>query len=143
VALLFSGGALTYATPISQVFNQLVTSSLPHGAVSSLTVVSGCQPIAADYADATAEDAAADSAISAASDLYAYLNSQWALAGDGLETVAVDVSGSQPVLDVETIPSTDPSIWSWQQQLINSGLVPSTYEGFATEVTEVPVVNSF
>ena len=141
VGLIVAAGALTYVTPIAQAFSELVTHALSKGGVGNVSIVTGCQPTAADYADAMAEDSTVDATLSAADDLYAYLDSQWLLAGDGLEAVAVDVSGSEPVLNVQTVYSAYPAVWSWQQQLINSGLVPSSYEGFSTEVTQVPVVN--
>jgi hypothetical protein len=92
---------------------------------------------------ATDTDPQIEAAIAAAARLRSYLDSHWALARRGVVGVAIDISGQEPVLDVQAQYSPNPAAWSWQQQLTKSGVVPKTFEGFATEVTEVPVLNSF
>ncbi|HTR61814.1 MAG TPA: hypothetical protein VMH37_08935 [Candidatus Binataceae bacterium] len=96
-----------------------------------------------DGSNVNDSDPEVERALSAAADLEIYLNSHWVLERKAIAAVAVDVSGAEPVLNVQAEPSPHPGKKSWKDRVIESGVVPKRFKGFETEVTEVPVLHGY
>jgi len=111
------------------------------GGPNGLTVVGGCASTGGQIAANDAADSDVAQAESAEAGLLSSLQG-YVDAGIVLN-VAVDVSGSQAVLDVEVTDGSIGPYETWTQYLRQINAVPDTYDGIPTEITTIDAVPGY